>query len=241
MLGVLLLLIFSVIIAYSIAYAYQLFRVRDIRVAGWEGSAGLSGLEYAYDQNLLLLPSEQVRDHLLLRNPRAKQIFITKHYPSSLAIDVSTRKTFAYLNAGSSVFELDDESYVIGKSSIDTTRSSEVSDGTNTKNPYVQLYFYQALPRSAYQLGQRIDLSQIRMAVELSSHLSDIGYRAKRIDIESSDVIRCKLEDLTVLFSASRDRLVQQYELRELLAEFKKQNKTVRVVDLRFDKPVVTF
>jgi len=226
--------------AYSFSQAKKALAIDEIVVTGWDAETSLLGLERVYRQNLPLLSQEQIKQHLARRNPRIKQIFLTKQYPNTLLVDITMRTPFVVLSVANGTYKLDQEAVVVQK--LSTTGQDEQDqqlprDGSQLP----QIRFYQKIPFNQYHLGERVDLSEISTAIELADFLSSIGYAADRIDIDSSDMIRCYIGDLTVLFSPRRDGAVQQYELKEILGEYVKNEKALKSVDLRFDKPVVVF
>ena len=62
------------------------------------------------------------------------------------------------------------------------------------------------------------------------------------IDIKGQDMLVFNLEsDKEIIFSNKKEKELQDYQLEFIIKQFKIEGKEFKKIDLRFEKPVVTF
>ncbi|MEK9169228.1 MAG: hypothetical protein AAB788_00635, partial [Patescibacteria group bacterium] len=72
--------------------------------------------------------------------------------------------------------------------------------------------------------------------------LKQINLRPLTIDIKGQDMLVFNLNDSKVIvFSNSKDKDVQDYQLELIIRQFKIEGKEFKKIDLRFNKPIIQF
>ena len=62
------------------------------------------------------------------------------------------------------------------------------------------------------------------------------------IDIKGQDMLVFNLIDgKQIIFSNSKDKNTQNYQLELIIKQFKIEGKEFKKIDLRFDKPIISF
>ncbi len=102
-------------------------------------------------------------------------------------------------------------------------------------NYYQQFDFFQL------NLGSRIDYKDLTTALFLVKKSHDINLKIDSIDINGLSMIVFNLKDKKIYFTSQKSSEEQAYELETLIKQFKIEAKDFKTLDLRFDKPIVSF
>lgn len=90
--------------------------------------------------------------------------------------------------------------------------------------------------------GQKVEDRQILFAVSLAEQLSKSDFSVAGVRLlESGDVAVYSPGDSIALFSENKDQSMQVDSLQRVLAKAKIDATKITKIDLRFDKPVITF
>ncbi|MBI3619922.1 hypothetical protein HY214_02145 [Candidatus Roizmanbacteria bacterium] len=210
-------------------YSYPLFAVRKIAIDGSDRSLPLKGLTTLYRANLLLLSTEEKADDLLRENPRLKTVVVTKEYPATLHL------TYTFLTPVV-FFTVDDGFYILSEEGKILERLHKKSD-----LPLPIITYYQKIPFQQYKAGNILSFKDIQDSLAYLKKIVELSLPIDSIDIKGTNMIVCNLKEKTIIFTTSKDRGKQLFELESIVRKFKIEGREFTSLDLRFDKPVVTF
>lgn len=203
------------------------FTLKRIELKGVRPNV-LKGLYSWNDTNLILLKEAEVVETLTKINPMIKTITVVKKYPSSLLITVSLYKPSAYFSADSGYFIVSDNGRVLQK-----TKQKELS--------LPVIHYYQKLNYIRWQSGDFLTYKDILAALRFLQKTSDLGMTVDTVDIAGTNMIALQLQAQKILFTTEKDIDLQEYQLETLARQFKIKGGSFRVLDLRFDKPIIQF
>ena len=102
--------------------------------------------------------------------------------------------------------------------------------------------YYQKLNFRSFQTGDWIDFKDIKQTLFFVEKLSQLNLIPLTIDIKGQDMLVFNLNDnKTIVFSNSKDKEDQSYQLELIIRQFKVEGKEYKKIDLRFDKPIIQF
>ncbi|MEK7522610.1 MAG: hypothetical protein AAB569_03450, partial [Patescibacteria group bacterium] len=102
--------------------------------------------------------------------------------------------------------------------------------------------YYQKLNSNSFQTGDWIDYKDIKQTLFFIDKLKQINLIPLTIDIKGQDMLVFNLNDSKVIvFSNSKDKDVQDYQLELIIRQFKIEGKEFKKIDLRFNKPIIQF
>ena len=205
-----------------------LFKVKRVEVTGILKDQKILGLTAYEGDNLILLSDREVSRDLKQKNPSVKGVVIEKRYPSTLKIRISLYRPSVELAVNVGYFILAEDGRILGKSKA-------------LKGSQPLLNYYQKLNYFSYGAGNFIEFKDIQDAIYFVKVLENIGYKVDDVDINNRDILLCNIGEKEVIFTSEKDRALQQYEVSQILKQFKIEGKDFRSIDLRFEKPVVKF
>lgn len=197
-----------------------IFTIRRVEVSG-------EGIAIAVDQtkvpkNLLFFPIEQVTRQILKEYPLVGSVVMKKKYPSTLLITAVPRKPFTVVGVGGEIYAVDADGVVL----------SQYPNLTNM--PFIRI------AAAPLQPGLVIADRNITAA---------IGFlRATAATVTVSEVtpydgssLQARSETMSIVFLQHADMLTLARTLQMMISGFRIKGKLPTTIDLRFDKPVVTF
>lgn len=180
------------------------------------------------NQNLFLLSDSKTKETLLNSNPLLKTVEIEKKYPNTVILHVDFYQPQAVLEVNEGYYFLSADGKVLYK-------------GKQIANGLPVVHYYQKLNYVAFATGERIPYKDLNTALFFLLKMRDLGLSVNTIDISSVDMIACNLDKRTIIFGVEKDKNMQEYELGVLIKQLKIQGKEFKILDLRFDKPIITF
>lgn len=216
-------LLIIVAIFFSVSSALfinQQFSIEHVEIIG-------QGVNIAIDENklpknLLFFPTESVAGSILTENTLIEQVQIEKKYPHTLVIHISPRTPFANILQNDAYIQVDRTGFVLG-----------ASEGMA---PLPVISF----PVRSVIIGTRITdekfmhaLAFLEKTKEFISfdHVDEYDSASFRATMGQTDIIIPQLGE--------PDRITTT--LQTLLAGFRIKGTLPKTIDLRFDKPIVTF
>ncbi len=164
----------------------------------------------------------------MAQNPNIKEITIKKMLPSKLLITVSVYEPIAFLEANSGHFALNEDGKLLYK-----------KKDIDTNLPII--HYYQKFNFASGAPGELIDYKDIVLSLHLLKKSLDLALRVDSIDIGSLDMIAFNLLNKKILFTTRKNELLQIYELVAIVKNFKIEGKDFKNLDLRFDKPIISY
>lgn len=231
----LLTLLSSISLVSGLFFLNNFFLVKEIKIESAIpqnqvklGQNQIRGLESLKKSNLLFISPEEIRKLILAQNAQIKNVIVRKKYPDSLLLSVesSSPLTFLKLNTGFAV--LGEDAKILYK--------------IKAKNAdFPTMNFYQKFDYYRITVGEILDYKEIVTAVYFLKKLKDLNLKVESIDINNVNMIVCNLKDKKIFFTTEKDKDKQTFELETLIKQFKIEAKDFKVLDLRFDKPIVKF
>lgn len=196
------------------------FTIRSVEVVG--ESVRVSVDPEKMPRNLLFFPVERLKNELLRDYPLIAEMNITKKYPGTLIISATLRAPKALVGVGNTLYAIDKEGVVL----------EEYPE--KTKMPKILI---DAPPAP---LGKRV--TDTRTLAALSFLLETEGSIAiTQITSEEGDTLQATDGVMNILFPQKSDMQSIARTLQTMLVGFRIKGKLPSTIDLRFDKPVVTF
>lgn len=199
----------------------KLFSIREIRVMG--GNIQVSVDEHKLPRTLLFFPSDKLRAEILINNPILADIRFEKWYPHTLAIIPTLRPALAELVTPTRKVFVDAQGIVLA--------DADSSPG--------------GLPRiiasiSGLRIGQRVSDNRVWSSLAFVSGMQST-LQTETATISDDGAIRAHSGNLDILFTQDDDISHIITTLQTLLTGFRIKGTLPSVIDLRFDKPVITF
>lgn len=219
----------TVAVVFTLAYVVNfLFEVKNVEVTGVSKNHKVLGLAAFEGGNLVLLSPHEVSAQLIKKNPSVRKVEVEKKYPSTLRIRIELYRPKVELAVNVGYFILAEDGRILEKSK---TRSGS----------YTSFNYYQKLNYFTYGAGDFIEFKDIQDSIFFVKTLENMGFKVDVVDINNRDMLLCNIGEKKIIFTSEKDRALQQYEVGQILKQFKIEGKDFRSVDLRFEKPVVKF
>lgn len=202
----------------------SLFLVKTVTVVGKQGEI-LKGIEKIGGENLLFLNTKKWADRLEEENPIVKEIEVKKEFPTQIIINFKKREPRALIFDPNSNFSLliDEEGIILRKEE----REELPAIIANLQN---------------FKIGDRIKDKTIDLALNIIAVLEEKASSSKFTLDESANVLKATLADgALILVNLEKDKEKTLYSLQRLQEKFKIEGNWPRKIDLRFEKPVLTF
>jgi len=169
---------------------------------------------------------DEISRNIHTRFPHLQVKTCTITYPNRLSLSIYKEAAFAYLKTDLGYITLSKNGIILAKE-------------RNTISPQPAITFFQTVPHTQYQVGEKITFSAIQRALYFLTLMDEVGYRVETVAIDSVDMIACKTKGFEVYFSQTRELRLQSNEVRQLVRQLKAGALKIVRLDLRFDKPVV--
>lgn len=199
----------------------RLFEIQNIEIEG-------NGMNVVVDErripkNLLLFPSEKIRIQILADNPLVEDIEFKKKLPHTLVIKGIARTPVARLVSGLSAVNLDKTGIILP------------SDDKSVSGLPLLLF-----ANSTVKIGDRVNSKQILAGL---SFITDAQTFMKINSIESYDSqsLLAKTPKADIFIPQSADMHAVAATLQTLLSGFRIKGTLPTKIDLRFEKPIVTY
>lgn len=199
----------------------QFFAIRVINVIG--ANIQLSIDERRFPSTLLFFPSSQLRAELLAANPILADIRFEKKYPHTLVVIPVIRKATAIVITPGRQVLIDDKGIVLADAD---TMVKGLPQITSTL--------------TGLHIGQQITDQGVVSGLRFIRGVQPLFF-IETITITNDGVVRAHTGNLDIIFTQDKDTSVIIATLQTLIAGFRIKGTLPKVIDLRFDKPVVTF
>lgn len=173
-------------------------------------------------RNLLLFPVGQVTADLMRDNALVGDVIIKKKYPNTLQITAVARKPFVIAGIQEERYFLDEQGIVLKKYPIETGL------------PVVRIALTQGEP--GVKISDQAVLAAVNFLRETRTFIS-----IREIIQYDTMSLRAQSTTMSIVFAQSSDIQTAARTLQTVLAGFRIKGTLPTTVDLRFDKPVVTF
>lgn len=149
------------------------------------------------------------------------EIKISKIYPSKLKIEVTTKNQVVK----------------IAESNLSITEAGEVIEAKEQNLPILYA------PRIAsLTSGQKVFDKNLIVTVKIAGLLSKTDFHLATVRfVNSNEIAVYDREQTIAIFTTEKDAAVQVDSLQQVVANAKIEGDKIVKIDLRFDKPVITF
>lgn len=222
---IILILILVVIIAIFI---FNFFKIKKINN---KSQYQINHLEKYIDTNILLIDRHDLENQIVTDNSHLESVSIEKIYPNTLNIIAKKEIPAGYLVVGGGYYQISKTGKVLEKLKKLTDSSLNL--------PIIN--FYQKYNYYQYNIGEKIINHDILASVEILLFFKKYKLSTKTIDIASSDMILLHSGGISYIFSTKKDIRTQLNVLIYIYKKIKQENLSVKRIDLRFDKPILTY
>lgn len=173
-------------------------------------------------KNLLLFPVDKVSADLMRDNALVDHVVIIKKYPNTLQITAVARKPFVIAGIDGERYLLDEQGIVLKQYPADTGF------------PLIRIALTGGQP--GVKISDPSVLAAVNFLRETQTFLS-----VREIRMHDTVSLRAQSTSMSILFAQHADMQVLVRTLQTVIAGFRIKGTLPTTVDLRFDKPVVSF
>ena len=213
-------LIFLVVL---VSLSIFLFKISNIEVAEGKECVDESAIKAQFaGKNIFMVSSRQIQGSIADAYKCAKNVSVQKKYPSTLVITV----------------EADHPLVEVGDKNIYLTANGFVLEGQNQGN--LPTIFFDKEPE--LNPGEKINDDIVIFALSLISQIGKTEFVATSIRILNPAMISVyNRESQAVIFTSEKNAGHQVDSLQLILSESKIDPSKIEKIDLRFEKPVITY
>lgn len=198
----------------------RIFTIRKIEIVGQNILVVID--EKRISRNIIFFPTETIRREILSENPILKDVRFEKIYPGTLRIVPQIRDAIAVLYAKDRIAALARDGVVLGYG----------DPGKNLPRIIVDV--------DVLRVGQAINNPKVSAALASIEVLSRQMEIREIIEHDESS-IRVKTDKIDIIIVQDKSVSDTLSTLQMLLAGFRIKGTLPAVVDLRFDKPIITY
>lgn len=212
-------ILFGIILLGSLYLLLSRFSIRNIIVEGVNAQVTVD--DRTFPNNLLLFPSAAVEKELSSYYPQFQTVAVSKRYPSTLILHFIPRIPVARLMSNSRSVALDSSGVVLG-------------DSADTSLPVLYL------PVSEMHIGKPVSGKGIVTSLAFLSVMGQDG-DIETVTIGTENSLVVKMAEMIILLEQNSDGSKIAHTLQGLMSGFRIRGTRPKIVDLRFEKSVVTF
>lgn len=227
----LLILLSAVALVFGLIFVFakQYFSVRTIEISASQKIETVRGVSGLYNSFLPLASEDKIGKLIIAQNPLVSKVGVRKVYPDRLKLTVTLLKPSVVIKVDAGYFVLASNGRVLAKVKEKPKTVPEVT-------------YYQKLIGDQIELGDSVGFIDILTAITFVNLANSLGERVQEVDIKGFYMIRLLLDgSRELLVTTEKDRAKQAYQIGAIIRQFKIQGKEFKTIDVRFDKPVVTF
>jgi len=224
-------LLFIIVSCLGFLFAMQIYNLQKIRLVITKGltkqdatniEKKIKGKSYVF---LKMTPVDKLINKSL---PSYEQITTRLIFPNMIEIVGNTSKPIAFIKTDVGYLAVSKTGFILFK-----------ERGTVIPKPFIS--FPQVLYHANYQQGQYVTLSVLLRTLKIIEKIQNEELQPVSVDIDSVDMIACKMKDIEVIFSQSRDINQQLHEFSQVYRSARSGILRFNKLDLRFDKPLLQF
>lgn len=202
--------------------------IDHVEVRSNSSAPPLYGLANIKNHNIIFFSEKKTEQLLLTQNPKLKTVVVSKKLPRTIIVDIDMYQPIALLKTNQGYLALSDDGKIIYKQhELDTA--------------YPLINYYQQFDYQQMSPGTTLGYSDITLSLRLLKVSIDLGLPILTVDISGLDMIAFVMNDKKILFTTEKAESQQRYELEQIIRQFKIEGKNFKNLDLRFDKPVISF
>lgn len=171
--------------------------------------------------NLLFLRTDELKEDLLHTYPILSSVQFEKRWPHTLVVHLKTRPALAVLRTQGAYYALDTKGVVLG--ALTDAGSYPLID----------------IPVERVSIGSPVADTRVKAVVEVLTRVQDI-IKISRIREGENESLKFQSDKTQFIFPLEADWQKKADTLQVIIAGFRIKSTLPAVVDLRFDKPVIT-
>lgn len=218
----------SLSISAILVFFPAFFQVKNISIEGDSTGNHIIGIENIRNSNLLFFPSDKIIEIILANNPQIESVIINKVFPNTVILKITNSKPLAYFKLNQGYATVDEKGKVLSKNA-------------NKSEDLPVINYYQQFDYSQLNIGSTLNYIDLTTSLFLLKKTSELDTIIDSIDINGLSMIVFNLKGKQIFFTSDKPKETQSYQLETLIRQFKIEAKDFKVLDLRFEKPVVTF
>lgn len=206
----------------------QFFLIKKVELIS-ERKFLLANKDELINKNLIFINQDEIAKKIIKENSLLKTAVVDKIWPATLKVTVYFYEPIAALIVNKGFFNLSADGRILAK----------IKDGRSSL-PLIN--YYQKLNSNSFASGDWIDYKDIQQTLFFIDKLGQINLMPLTIDISGQDMLVFNLnDDKKIVFSIRKEKESQDYQLELIVRQFKIEGKEFKKIDLRFNKPVITF
>ena len=219
---------FCLIFFFILFFINQFFLIKKIEIVS-DRKFPLVNKNDLINKNLIFINPDETAKKIILENSVLKKAVVNKVWPATIKITLYFYEPIAALIVNQGLFILSEDGRILVK----------IKSG----QPFLPaINYYQKLNSNSFQTGDRIDYKDIQQTLFFINKLKQINLLPLTIDIKGQDMLVFNLSgDKKIIFSSAKEKKLQNYQLEFIIKQFKIEGKEFKKIDLRFEKPVITF
>lgn len=213
---------------FSVIYlSISFFQIKNIVIDN-QSTSPILGLDEIKATNFIWLKEKDLEERLRNLNPYINVIKIEKKFPNIVKIVIVEYKTITAIQGNTKYLLLSIDGRILQK-----------TDNLPQNIPLIN--YYQKINEQFFNVGDRLVYKDILIALYYQKSLDDLGLIIDSIDISGFDMIVFKVGGHEFVFSSNIDKEKTMFAVEKIIKNFRIEGKDYKKIDLRFDKPVVTF
>ncbi len=218
----------------GLIYFQKTYAITNIQIIALGERKELKGFNELKGKNIIFTSDSDIQKAILKSNYDVRSVNVQKQFPSTVYLSVVLYQPLAYLQGDSGYFVLAEDGYVLSR-----------QKDLNTSLPLI--HFYEKLNFFNYNVGSKISYSEVKATLKWLQVLRAAGYATDAVDINGPNMLAFTVINdkgqlnRKVVFTTEKDFGQQEYELETILKKFRIDGHDFKTLDLRFNRPVITF
>ena len=198
---------------------FRAFTIREVLVDAPGMAIELDRSQFG--QNLLFLPADKLQHDLLSAYPLLHSVRFEKRYPSTLIVHLVKKSPFAVLRSGGTYYAVDDAGAVVGV----------MSDGG--------MYPRIEIEMGIWSIGSVITDPRLVAALTFLRKTQSF-LPVRKISERDGSYLSAEGEHTNIFIPQNGDMMGKASTLQVIVEGFRIKGTLPTVIDLRFDKPIIT-
>lgn len=201
-------------------FIIKFFEIKEIQIVGDDTIVVID--QARFPKNLIFFPAKQIEQQILNENPLINYVNIIKKYPHTLVINYSKSGPLAKLVSG-------------GQNIILTVEGAVINFKDSNELPTIRIEI------GELGISQKISDVRITRALRFLDEAKKSGLVIESIyDFDRLSLL-AKMNKTDILFPQNNDVSTVVSTLQSLIVGFRIKGSMPTRIDLRFDKPIVSF
>lgn len=218
----------------GLLYFQKIYAITNVQVITSGQQKDLKGVSELKGKNIILTSDYAIQKTILKSNYDIRSVTVQKKFPDTIYLSVVQYQPQAYLQGDSGYFVLADDGYVLSRQKDQTT-------------PLPLIHFYEKLNFFNYNVGSSISYTEVKATIKWLQIIKEAGYVSDTVDINGPNMLAFTvtndkgLAGRKIIVSTEKDFDQQKYELETIVKKFRIDGHDFKTLDLRFNRPVITF